>query len=160
METLLVAVVVSVISPMVLALLTNRQRRAEKREDWARQDLVAKHVEDVAKQAAEAASKVDTVRTDLGAQHVEVSARFDHIDQDNEQIHQANEEIHKLVNSKLTIALEGQLDSLLAQAILMRAEQNITLPGASAALRAVEGRIESLQSTLMDRAEATAEAKP
>jgi hypothetical protein len=48
LSTVVVALIVSVIAPSLLAFLTNRSRRQEKIEDWKRQD-------DVANQAAEAA---------------------------------------------------------------------------------------------------------
>jgi hypothetical protein len=135
-ETLLVALVVSVIAPLVLAYVTSRARRAEKQQDWERQDLVEKRVAQVAKESAAMATAIQQ--------------RFDHVDE-------VNDETHKLVNSRLTLALEGQLDGLLGQAVLMRAEPNIVLPGARAALRSVEARIDSLQETLMDRAEVDSE---
>lgn len=52
METILVALIVSTIAPAVLLLLQGRQRQTERREDWARQDEVARRVKQVAEDAA------------------------------------------------------------------------------------------------------------
>ena len=57
-ETIWLALIVAVpamLSPLLLAWLTNRSHRQEKQQDYARQDQVAERAERVARQAEEAA---------------------------------------------------------------------------------------------------------
>lgn len=50
-DTLLVALVVAVIGPVILVFANGYQRRKERKEDWRRQDEVAKRVAQVARAA-------------------------------------------------------------------------------------------------------------
>lgn len=95
METVFVAGIVAITSmfgPLILAMLTNKQRRAEKQEDYKRQDAVA----EAAKQAVTAvnhASEISTVKLDA---------------------------IHALVNSNLTAVMKAELDATVRELRLMK----------------------------------------
>lgn len=71
--TVVVALIVSIISPVIINRLGARDRRQEKKEDWARQDLVTQRLEEsnervrrraeaAAEKVEEAAEKVEAVR--------------------------------------------------------------------------------------------------
>jgi len=115
--TVVVAVIGAVgiiVSPALLAYFTGRQRRAEKVQDWARQDEVAARVRDVAAVAA----KTDRV----------VNDKLD--------------TIHDLVNSNMTAAKRGELDARRARVVLMREilalHATSGRPATAAALAAIE----------------------
>jgi len=85
-SAVVVALIVSVLSPMILSVLTARQHRAEKREDYARQDQVAAQAAEAARlllerqdtlaaKAAEAA-RVLTVRSEEVAAQAAEAARL------------------------------------------------------------------------------------
>jgi hypothetical protein len=140
-EVILVAVIVSVIAPTVLGLMTNHQRRAEKREDWARQDAVAD-------KAAEAA-------TLLLAENKRVAATAE---KTNEKL----DVIHILVNSNMTAAMQAELDatrrdlvSLREVARLNREAGRETSPEAAAVIAETAQRIDKLDAELRDRLKQT-----
>jgi hypothetical protein len=121
-ETVIVALIVSVIAPTLLAYLTGRQRRAEKREDWARQDKVAERVERVAKVAA-AAQSANTAT-----------------------LHQ----IHTLVNSDMTAARTAELTTT-RLLILSLKRQSPDDPTVADAITTAEARATELEQILADR---------
>lgn len=60
MSSIVVAIVIAVVAPILLAMITGRQRRLEKREDWRRQDEVAERL----LQATNATNgKLNTIKT-------------------------------------------------------------------------------------------------
>ncbi len=94
MENIVIAIVVaattlvtSLIAPIAVGFFTYRVQRADRREDWARQDLVAQRARDVA-EAARSAAVVVSEKLDL---------------------------VHTLVNSQLTAALQAEHDALIGQ---------------------------------------------
>jgi hypothetical protein len=139
--TVAVAVFVAVFAPVItvllLQLLTGRQRRAEKREDYKRQDEVALRaqnaanalvtqqqqvasaaaalVKEVAAQAETAARKLQNAqqatiaRTDEVARLAEL--RADRSDEKLDQIDLQARRIHTLVNSDMTAARQSELDT-------------------------------------------------
>ena len=72
---------IGVISPIILAVLTNKQRRREKQEDYVRQDLVASRVEQNNREMRE----------------------------DQKKSNYKLDQIHDLVNSQFTAALQAEL---------------------------------------------------
>lgn len=137
MEVLITAVVVSLLSPVVLAIVTGRQRRAEKQLDWAREDVVAEKAAEVAKVLG---AKLDSTKeTTIKA----VSGTNKKLDT-----------IHTLVNSNMTAAMQSELDALVAQLALMR--EVISLKGTPSddtmnTVKILEGRIAELRASLHDR---------
>jgi uncharacterized membrane protein affecting hemolysin expression len=137
-EVVLVALIVSLISPTVLAWINGRQRRADKQEDWARQDAVAA-------QAAEAASL-------LLAENKKVA-------ESAQTTHDQLTQIHTLVNSNMTASMQADHDSTVLLLAALRA--NVALRGGEAnedtrvAIKTAEGRLAELEAQLTDRRAAT-----
>lgn len=137
----IVALLTSTIGPMALSWLNNRQARLARIEDMKRQDAVAvKAAEalDVAKQSQQA----------IVAATVQTNDKLD--------------VIHALVNSNLTLALQGELDATVRELALMR--ELIALhrlhgsdPSSEAkeAMAHTAARITSLQAQVNDRISAT-----
>ncbi len=130
MSAVWVALIVAgagLIGPLLLARLTDRQRRAEKAEDYARQDAVTRLLlasnERVATQT-EQASEVTNGKLD---------------------------QIHELVNSTLTGAMEGQLLAVEAQLVMVRRFQ----PDEAAEIAVLEDTVAELRTKLADRARQT-----
>lgn len=129
-ESIIVALIVSVLAPTIVAWQTNRSRRAEKREDWARLDQVRD-------QAAEAARLLV---------------------QSNNVTNSKLDVIHTLVNSNMTAAMQDALDStireraaLMELAELRRATGSDPKAETTAAIALASSIIADLQATLADR---------
>lgn len=137
MEVIVGVLIASFIGPVTLLVLTNRYRR----EDWARQDRVADRAAETAElllannQAVADTAEVTNNKLDV---------------------------IHTLVNSNMTAALQGELDSTranlatLRELIALRVSQgqepnNDTL----AALATLEAKVKKLAANLSDRLEQT-----
>ncbi len=141
-DTLLVAVVVSVIAPVIQSHFVNRARRYEKKLDWQRQDEVAAK--------AEEAAKLLLAANELVAENANV-------------INGKLDQIHTLVNSNMTAAMKAELEATVQKLVLMRkivdrdrADDIKVLPEALKAIRDVEEKIEELTATLNDRLRQTA----
>lgn len=131
-QTLLIAVMVAVIGPLLLSWLNGCQRQAERAEDWRRQDLVAARAAEVAVQAKESA------------------------DNTNEKL----DVIHKLVNSQLSTALKNELEALVRERAMMTElielkKANGLEPTATAAeaIATSQARITELRGIIKDRTE-------
>jgi hypothetical protein len=119
-------------------------RRKEKAEDYARQDVVAGRVAEAARQVAEVArvAKVSDER---------ISAKLD------EGLEQGKK-IHILVNSDMTAARTSERDQAKVALIALKRVQSLSaklgLPpdqGEQEAIEAAEGRITELNEILADR---------
>jgi len=140
MESVLIAFIVAVasmLSSLLLATLTNRQRRREKLEDYARQDAVADKAAEAAKLLLAANERVaETAKITNGKLDV----------------------IHTLVNSNMTAAMQSELDATVREHAMMvevvalkrnaGQEPNVT---SLAAIEATERKIAELQAALRDR---------
>lgn len=103
MENVLIAVIgiAGIIgSPALLAYLTGRQRRADKLEDWKRQDAVAAKVDEAAVKAAEAASLLLIANERVAKTAKQTDAKID--------------DVHKIVNQQRTDAQKYQADLIAA----------------------------------------------
>lgn len=134
---IIVAVIVSVISPMMLTLMQGRQRRAEKVEDWRRQDLVADRVARAAEVLEERTSGTD--------------AKLD-------QLHEQGVEIHALVNSNMTSAMRAELDAIERELLVLeeltamkKAAGHPVEPRTHDAIEVARARIAELGASLQDR---------
>ncbi len=186
-SSIIVAIIVAIIAPAVMALLTGRQLRQGKEADWKRQDAVADqaavaaelllerqdavaHKADlVAVQAAEAA-KLLLERQDAVADQAAVAAEL--LVVANERVAKSAEEqagkldqIHTLVNSNMTASMQGELDATVAQAVLL--EEVIEMrreagkepsPETEAALVLTKKKVEELRAALDDRVKNTEKA--
>ena len=136
----LIVGVTGVLTPAVLAYLSGRQRRADKQEDWARQDAVAE-------QAASAALLLLAANERVAKAAASTNDKLD--------------VIHTLVNSNMTAAMQAELTAVEAQhAVLLEVIALKEASGASAVesrstMRSLEGRIGELRATLTDRLEQT-----
>lgn len=137
MNAVLVALIVAfagVAGPLFLSYLNNRQRHAERAEDYARQDAVAAKAAEAAElllesnKAVAATAKVTNNKLDV---------------------------IHTLVNSTLTAAIEAQLEATVQQLEWMRHVVALSTNGEPSrdAIVAIESKIAELRVALKDRRE-------
>ena len=131
------AVTSGTISPLLLSMLTNRQRRRDKLEDWARQDAVAAQ--------AAAAAELLLAANERVASGTKVT---------NDKL----DVIHTLVNSSMTAAVQAEHDATVRELAMMR--EVVALHRAAgrevsgeslAAIAATESKIAELKTTLADR---------
>ncbi len=132
-------------SPVILSVITARQRQREKAEDYKRQD-------DVAAKAEEAAALLLAANERVAHQTATASSET------QAQLRQ----IHTLVNSNLTQEMEARLVALDAQIVLTHEVMRLnTAAGADpteasqAALLSLERTAEGLRRSLTERATAT-----
>lgn len=119
----------TILAPMVLMYLTAHEKRREREEDWARQDLVAerlaqssanllKKTEAVAKEARTTASLLLEANERVAAQSHAILAS-------SEKLEKKVDVVHGLVNSALTTVKQSEYDGLVRELALK--EQNIIL---------------------------------
>jgi hypothetical protein len=142
----------SITAPVLLVYLTQRERRADKREDWERQDAVAAKAEAAATAAATAATLI------LDANEKQARA----IEEARAETNGRLDVIHTLVNSSMTAAIQAELDAITRELGMMH--EIIALNTAAGrhptaevlgAIEATKLKIEELTKTLIDRAEQT-----
>ena len=136
--SLFTAAMVSVIAPAVLSYMTGKQRMAEKKEDYRRQD-------EVAAQAREAARLLLDANERVAETTLETNKKL--------------EIIHTLVNSNMTSAIQEQLDARRLNLVMMeelidikQREGHDPSPDAIGAVLSARQRIEELTANLADRA--------
>ena len=119
----------TILAPMVLMYLTAHEKRREREEDWARQDLVAerlaqssanllKKTEAVAKEARTTASLLLEANERVAAQSHAILAS-------SEKLEKKVDVVHGLVNSALTTVKQSEYDGLVRELYLK--QQNIIL---------------------------------
>src|SRR5271166_605289 len=119
----------TILAPMVLMYLTAHEKRREREEDWARQDLVAarlaqssanllKKTEAVAKEARTTASLLLEANERVAAQSHAILAS-------SEKLEKKVDVVHGLVNSALTTVKQSEYDGLVRELALK--QQNIIL---------------------------------
>ena len=137
------------ISPMIMAWLTNRNRRLERMEDYARQDLVAERADKVAeaaaKKAAEAANLLLAANERVAETAIATNQKLD--------------VIHTLVNSNMTAALQSEFEATSRELSMMREVIDLKRIGGHeptiaslAAIEATEIKLQELEAVLADRA--------
>jgi hypothetical protein len=157
MQIIVVAIVagfMATMGPVVLAIVTAKQRRRDKIEDWTRQDLVAERLIDENKKTADKLSKENQLTADrlhdenkkTSIAVIETNSKIDGV---AEQAH----EIHGLVNSAMSAEMRRSLQS--TEALIVVLEELMGLKGYS---QDASDRIESqkavaseLRATLNDR---------
>lgn len=139
---------VGIVAPVWLLSRTEKMHREDRREDWARQDLVAARAEqtskDIADRAAQAARLLLADNERVAAVQKETNGKLD--------------VIHELVNSTLSAAMQDKLDALVTAAAMMRevidlkrAAGREPAPEALAALADVEDSIRESRAAIADR---------
>jgi hypothetical protein len=161
-EIALIVAVSSVISPLVLSILNNRSRRAEKLEDYARQDAVAAKAEEAAKLLLErqkvTASEAATVARKLLDANDRVADAAKVAVETAQVTNTKLDLIHTLVNSNMTTAMKSEFDAVVRELAMMR--EVVILNKAAgrepsldtlAAIKSTEGKITELRAVLSDR---------
>ena len=155
MEVLAVAIVVSVIAPLITGWVTNRLRRAEKQEDWARLDKVAadakKDRDQASKEREEVRLRAEEAADLLAESNTKAEERAANTDTKLEVIRVD-------VNSNMTAAKKLALDSMVRELAalkeivrLNRAAGNEPDEAAIAVIAATEDAIGALGAELRDR---------
>jgi hypothetical protein len=149
----------TVLSPLILSHMNNRARRAEKLEDWAREDRVAEKAAEAARLLLEANERVAKTARETNERVARAAARTD----------AKLNVIHTLVNSGLTAAIQAEYDATVRQLALMRevvelrrsSGRQSTEPSAEAvaAIEATAARVDELKVALVDRFTQTAAAE-
>jgi len=121
-QTIVVALIVSIIAPSLLSYLNGRQRKADKLENWAREDQVAARVLEVADRAAKAQAENAGVLKD----------------------------IHVLVNSDMTAARTAELTTTRLLILALRRIVDPDIETEEAIITA-EARATELEAILADR---------
>lgn len=130
MDVIIVALIVSLVAPILLAFITNRENRLTKKEQWAREDAVA----------AKAQQVVQTLKENTTV----VNTKLD--------------TIHTLVNSNMTAAMQSELAATRRELVLMK--EVLALKGetpSEAALKEIartEKDIKELVMAIEDRTKA------
>jgi hypothetical protein len=144
----LIVAIPAMMSPLLMAWLTNRNRAQEKTEDYARQDAVAAKAELAARKVAEAAEL-------LLASNAQVAKAADEA---SKATNTKLDVIHTLVNSNMTAAMQAELDSRrIALALMLEVVELKKTAGSSPTAEALEavgaakGKIVELEAALNDR---------
>lgn len=120
-DTIIVALVVSLIAPLILLIGSSLIRMSVRKKDYERQDKVAAKALSVATRAT---SKATETQTQLAAQAAEaVGLLMAFNERALQQYDEANRKldgIHTLVNTDYTALMEKQLIALKAQRVLLR----------------------------------------
>jgi hypothetical protein len=139
-----VAIFTSLTAPTLLFYMTARQHTRDKRQDWARQDLVAKRVAE-ATEAAQEIAHAATAAQDLAATHLR-------------KVGETVEVVHTLVNSDKTAAMQRELDDKRNALVMLREINRLqALAGGEpteeslGAISATKSRIESLTAEMAER---------
>jgi len=136
----LIVAIPAMLSPLLLAWLTNRSRRLEKQEDYARQDLVAEKAAAVAKKAEEAARLLAiSTKTAEAASNILIGKV--------DKVATVTDQVHILVNSKLTATTQKLRDRTAQTLNALRRET-----GNEAEIRVLEQDLKDLDAELSDRA--------
>jgi hypothetical protein len=158
-----VAAVGAVVSPLIMAVLVNRNARQMKSDDYARQDLVAARLNARQDESERKAAEVAAQAAEAAALLVESNLKQEEI----AKVQGAKlDQIHTLVNSNLTAAMQDQLDTrqanlvLLNQAVHARAADGLPVDTtATDTIAATKVKIAELSAQLLDRKKQTIEAQ-
>ena len=167
-DPVLVAVI-AVVSPGILALLTGWQNGKSKREDWRRQDEVAKRQEDAAEKVSQVAAKAEeaaallVTRQDASAGAAQQAA--EDLVEANENLRRETrraaalvngklDQIHTLVNSNLSAAMDDRLTAIRALIVALQQATDQS-PAAVERIQALESTAIELEAQLADRVRQT-----
>jgi hypothetical protein len=147
-DAVTVAVIVAVpttLAPIMLRWADSRARRAEKEQDWNRQDEVAANVAAAAEHAAEVAEQASRAADLLAAAQEETIKQADEVAR-LQAISSAGlgvklDEIHAFVNSDMTAQKKANLILMLEIASLHKEAGHKTSKGAMEAIREIKEEI-------------------
>lgn len=109
MESVWLALITAVVAPTILAVIQQWFKRQDKKQDWDRQDEVARQAKEAADKVAakveEVAVKADAVALDLKGTNDRVIGKLD--------------VIHTLVNSNMTAAMQAEFDATTRELAMM-----------------------------------------
>jgi len=163
--TVQVAMIVAVfgfIGPVAMATVTYLVHRAEKKQDYARQDAVAANAAEAARKLSvrqdETAAKADTVAASLLASNERVAetakTAADGLAVTNNKL----DNIHVLVNSQMTALMEAELLATQRELAMMREVVSLKATAGHAAsaealgeIKATEIKVAELRAKLSDR---------
>jgi len=153
-------------APALLAYLTGKQRREEKLEDYARQDLVAERAEKAARNA-EAVAKAAAVKAEQAARQAAVAAAKLLASNADIAVTSAVAAkatldqlgvIHTLVNSTLTASMEGERFGAIRELALAKRLEALAVvnglepdPETAGLIVAAEVRLAELEAQLAER---------
>ena len=152
---LAVAVTTTVVAPMLTTWQASRTRRAERLDDYARQDMVAEKAERVA----------DLLMQRQNAAAAEASHVAQRLLVTNEIVAKTSKEtiekldiIHTLVNSNMTAAMQSEFDATSRELAMMmevlelkRAAGHQPSPASLGAIEAAKSNLDELGAALRDR---------
>lgn len=157
--TITVALLVSVVAPLILSHQTNKARHDERLEDYARQDQVAAKAEIAAQILAQRGDEVATQAAEAAKLLLAANERVSKQNAESSRLTQGKlSEIHTLVNSSLTTAMQGELSAREALLPLMLEVIRLNTrdgskpdPAALDSVTRVEKKIDELRSTVDTR---------
>lgn len=151
----LIVAVPAMFSPLLMAWITNRNRRAEKREDYARQDAVAEKAAEVAetllmRQAEVAAATAEQAR--LLKENNRVVSEQAAATLSQFQV------LTGMMDGNFTKLMESELDAIAHGLVLSRQVIALTFaaghepaPESLAEIKATEAKIDELRKTIAER---------
>jgi ABC-type multidrug transport system fused ATPase/permease subunit len=159
----LIVAIPAMLSPVLMAWMTNRNRRQEKQEDYTRQDQVAATAAESARRLDDNQAKAQEALRIVAAK-AEETARLlkenNKAQADAAVVTQGQlKQIHTLVNSNMTAAMQGQYDATERELTMML--EVIALKKAAghepnietlALVEATKGKISQLSAAITDRA--------
>jgi len=157
---------IAMIGPVILSIINGYQRKRDKEEDWARQDLVAARVEEAAQKAVEVAKQA-SVAARLLLQENRRTAEYNSVTNGKiDAVALQATEIHELVNSAMSEEMRRNMESqeavLLVLLELKEVKETSGL-GISedliARIEATKSTISDLKTALVDRAKAAKAAE-
>jgi len=145
------AMVSAITIPIITSIIATMGRKAEKAQDYARQDVVAFQAseaarllavkqDEIAAQAREAARLLVESNKKQEAERAVTAAKL-------EQIDATGKVIHVLVNSNMTVAKRAELAATEAQLVLLRKFS----PEDIEAIKIVEDQVAVLRAEMKDR---------
>lgn len=154
-QVILVALVVSVFAPLVLAMVTGNQQRKSKKQDWDRQDELTARAEASAEKIAAATALLSKKAEVIAVKVEEVAvAAVEAHSETSDQLGQ----IHALVNSDMTAARQELLDQTRVTLAMLKkiaaadaAAGHPISPEDTQVIADTEKRIITLQAILVDR---------
>lgn len=173
-QVIFVALIVSIFAPLIMAMLTGRQQRMSKQQDWDRQDQLAARAEAAAEALAARTAEALRITTEEAATkvaetaHLLLEAQASQAQRTDEVARLAAKnqaimttqliQIHTLVNSDMTAARQELLDQTRITLMMLRTiisdDVQAGRPSRPDDLQAItdtERRIDTLRAILADR---------
>lgn len=151
----LIVAVPAMLSPLLMAWLTNRNRRLEKQEDYARQDAVAAKAAEVAKLLLDRQAEVSAATAEA-ARLLEVNTQA--VSDTAAKTHTQLKVLTGMVDGNFTRLMEAELEAIAHGLVLSRQVIALTFANGHeppeeslAAIKATEIKIAELKKTIAER---------